>query len=1073
MSLSLKVSHSLESLAAALARNMQASGHGIFVPFTVVTQTDGMNIWLRQQLALRIGIAANISFLKPNDIIFKLYQLLDGKYEESLSRENLIWLLYELMGKPEFTKRYPQQAEYFNTAGAEKDLKRMGLAEKVADLFDQYQIYRQELITEWNSYEIGKPDLHWQAYLWIRANDASNKNLPDKTVISKQILENISQETLQERIKDRLPAIHLFGLSIITKYHLQILYQVAAVTDVYFYLLNPAPDIYWIEDRSEKQVAIWRSRNKKNIEDVIIGNPLLTNWGRVLQHTYSLLFRMDETLNDYTVEPAAEPVRDTLLHKVQYDIYHNLTEDRSDVTEADLQDGTVSFHANYTIVREVESLYNYLVHLVDKKKEKLSPRDIVVMVSDIDKYAPYIRAVFDNAPYYFRYQIADISVSQGDNIYSILQQILELNADNFTAENVMQLLDSSYVQARFQLGNTARLRSLVDAANIRFGMDGNQDDETYTVSWRYGLQRLMYGLCMSGEVLLDAGDEPLYPLDRIEGNESQDVVRFCHFVQVLMSSIEERKRNRTIGEWVAYVQILIQDLIFWPENSTDEDFADLQKQLAAYTDINGIVSEKVGYNIFKYNFVQTLNSTQRNSLYINDGITFCSLIPMRSIPFKIIAMLGLNNNSFPRHEKRNGLNLMLQQPQLGDRNIKDNDKHLFLETILSAKDYLYLSYIGRSVRDNAEKPPSILVDELLDYIRNGIKDDTVKVENYIVTQYPLQSFSRKYNDPKFPRLYKYTTLPSLPAKDLITPDKKMETMDFDTIALDKLYTFFKNPIQSYYNQVLGIYYGQEDSLLAETEIFSLDGLQKWQLKNEVLSIGSEEELFRLRQEWTRKGRLPLKSAADITIENTHHLISPLRDAVTVEKGGAAALPLTYSIPLDDTVLTGVLDNVFEGKYVYVSFSPKSKLRNMMQSYLNLLVGRALGAVDAVVFVQAADKEGDEMEIIRGNISDISQAEALHRLQAIVEFYQYGLRQKVVFGEFFLYDAKKLPARDSVTEVSLEQKVMRAAEDTRRPLHDAYLRKEYECGLFQKPDIAVDFLRAYDLVLAPLDAIFFP
>ncbi|RYZ35006.1 MAG: exodeoxyribonuclease V subunit gamma, partial [Sphingobacteriales bacterium] len=473
--------------------------------------------------------------------------------------------------------------------------------------------------------------------------------------------------------------------SIITRYHMDILSELAGVIDVHFYLLNPAPEIYWIDDRNEKDVAIWRQRGVPDTDTQLLGNNLLTSWGRVLQNTFRLLFKNEDLINNYQTIETMEPQPDSLLHKVQADIFANLTTDRNPVTQDDIDDGSITVYSNYTIANEVESLYHYLVQLVDKRQAALSPRDIVVMVSDIDRYAPYIKAVFDNAPYPFRFKIADVSLTMGSNIYSALQQVLQLNEQNFTAEAVMQLLDSAYIRNRFRITDVDRLRTLVHAANIRFGMSGRKQDETYLVSWVHGLKRMMYGICLHGGEPFEESGDMLFPLDLAEGGDAWEVIRFCHFAEVLMATITARKRDRSIGEWVRYVEEVVNDLIFLPEEEANEDYAVLIDKLARYNELNELMEEHVAYEIFSYNIVASLEADSRSSLFINDGITFCSLIPMRSIPFKVVAMLGMDNDSFPRKETLVNFNVIHQKHELGDRNIKDNDKHLFLETVLSAR----------------------------------------------------------------------------------------------------------------------------------------------------------------------------------------------------------------------------------------------------------------------------------------------------------------------------------------------------------------------------------------------------
>ena len=190
MALYLKVSNSLENLSQGLSLSLHESQNSVFEPHLIVTQTEGMNNWLKMQIASHLGIAANCRFLKPNDLIHQLYYLLGGRYTEILSTQNLTWLLFKLLGEADFADRFPKVAAYYQTGDADKDLKRMGLAEKTADLFDQYQVYRPDMIREWNGKtlkEVGEED--WQEFLWIKAKKVSDNSLPDKTIIGQHILQ--------------------------------------------------------------------------------------------------------------------------------------------------------------------------------------------------------------------------------------------------------------------------------------------------------------------------------------------------------------------------------------------------------------------------------------------------------------------------------------------------------------------------------------------------------------------------------------------------------------------------------------------------------------------------------------------------------------------------------------------------------------------------------------------------------------------------------------------------------------------------------------------------------------------
>ena len=1057
----LKVSNALESLAVDMGNMLKSAKGNVFTPHYIVTQTDGMNIWLKQQLAQQLGIVANIDFKKPNDLIFKVYQILGGVFVETLSRESLIWFLYQLMGQRDFIARYPIQAAYFNVNGPEKDLKRMGLAEKIADLFDQYQIYRPELIKEWNVLDEKAESLDWQAFLWIKAKRLSSVALPDKTFVSDYILEQLKVKEQREILVKRLPTVYLFGLSIITRYHMDILSEIAKVSAVHFYLLNPAPDVYWQDDKNARDVAVWRQRGAPFTETQILGNSLLTSWGKVLQNTFRLLFRNEELINNYDVIDTVEPAAATLLSKIQHDIFNNSVEERWQPTKADSAHESITIHNNYTIVREVESLYNYLVHLVDALKVGLSPRDVVVMVSDIDAYAPYIKAVFDNAAYPFRYKIADVSLTQGDNIYSALQQILELNEASFTAENVMQLLDSSLIRNRFRITDTDRLRGLVQAANIRFGMEGNKEDETFLVSWKYGIKRMMLGLCMSGGALYGEGDDSLYPLDLAEGAEAWEVIRFCHFVAVLMSSIEARKRNRSIADWVKYIEQVVMDLVFLPADEPNEDFSALTDRLRRYNELAELMEETVAYEIFAHNIVAALASESRTSLFVNDGITFCSLIPMRSIPFKVVAMLGMNHDKFPRKEKAVNFNLITQKHELGDRNVKDNDKHLFLETILSARQFLYISYLGKSVSDNTDKPASILVEELISYIQAGSVDEEIKTEDIVITQ-PLHAFSNRYNgDEK--KLYRYADANEGVYAQLFKNKPANALPDFAEIRFSDVVNFYKNSVKAYYNKTLGIYYGQDEVLLQDTELFEIGGLEQWSIKNAMLPVENEEDVLQLRHKLVRQGALPLKNIGIAASGKIYETVSPVIALLRKEANGLAAERKAFTLQIGDSVLNGHLSSFYDGKLVQLCWSSNT-VRYMVEAYLYTLAGIASGLVHDLVLINGKN----ESNVYPANIYNISPAEAMQRLTAIVAFYKQGLQRKMVFADYFYKDIKAIQnLEDRALLLMMDKKV----NNTQFPFEDPYLLKEYAQGLFHQNGIAADFIAAAALVIAPLKEIF--
>ncbi|ACU59662.1 exodeoxyribonuclease V subunit gamma [Chitinophaga pinensis] len=1054
MALYLRVSNSLENLSMGLAQTLKASNSQVFEQHLIVTQTEGMNNWLKLQLAEYLGIAANCRFLKPNDLIHQIYFLMDGQYSEMLSGRNLTWLLYKLLGEDIFRETYPAVATYYHTTEPDSDLKRMALAERTADLFDQYQIYRPEMINEWNAPpEDPFAKIDWQQYLWTEAKKVSGHALPDKTIIGQHILDMLKNPDHQETLAHRMNTVHLFGLSIITAYHVQILHELSSFIDIYFHIINPSPELYWFDDKSEKQQARWRLKGRPIHESDTAGNPLLMGWGRVVQDTFGLFFKYDAFINAYESEGLVEPQPDTLLNKVQHDIFLNANEQRHPIFPEDVEDGSITINNCYTVAREVEVLYNYLVHLVDKKRETLSPRDIVVMVRDIDVYAPYIKAIFNNAPYKFRYTIADESYADSDNLFNALHAILRLNEDNFKAEEVLQLLDSSYVRKRFGINNVPLIRHVVDEANIRFGIHGAKEDETYLVSWKYGIKRIMYGICMSGDQEYGKGEEGFFPLDILEGSDSLEVIRFCHFAEVLISAIEDRKKERSISGWVEYIEGILHNMVYEPEEEIDEDYNTLMQQLSDYNLLNEYMSDTVAFDVFSHSFLQTLTGTTRTGLFVNGGITFCSLIPMRSIPFRVVAMLGLDYDKFPRREQPIGFNLMEKNKQRGDRNVKDNDKHLFLETVLSARQYLYISYVGQSAKDNSRMPPSALVDELLDYIESGC-EDAEGVRNRLVTRQPLQGFSRKYGQGD-ERLYSYLNT-AVPERIITRADKAMEQPSIEEIDLDELVRFFKNPFKAYYNKVLGIYYNDEQVLLNETEIFHLDSLQKWSLKNELLQMDTNA-IANMKIRLVKTGRLPLKNMAYVALQQIEAEVQPVREKFRACINGAEEQSVQVNLDIEGTLLKGTINGVFDGKLVQVSWS-KREDKYLMEAYIRYLAGRAAGVLDGMCFISGASKR-EAFEAI-----PLAQQEALRRLTALVKIFREGFEKITPFYPDF--DIK--PADVAGLDFSkFSKKVDKALDKGDDITIDPYISREYENGFFKDETMLDTYKVICSHLLVPL------
>ena len=1003
MAIKLTTAKSLTTLANQLCETLDAQHKDVFAADYLVVQTDGMASWLKQQIAKKLGIASNYKLLTPHEIVTQLYILFEGRDHKSSEIRNLTWLIFSLLNDDDFKNKYPGIAKYY--AVDQYATKRFALAEKVADLFDQYQIYREEIILKWNASCLKDTNnTDWQQYLWLSVKATPNIGVVDKTMIKQIILQHLKNPNAKDLIGTRFNEIDFFGLSILSPYFIELYVALAKVIDLNFYMLNPSPKTYWFADDNAQIIKKFEELGLATAIDAE-RNSLLENWGKLSDDTLTLLLNNQEILANYHVEDEVAPVDpSTLLAQIQQEINQNIaTKNRRPIADAQLADGSIAISNCYTVVREVESLYNYLVSLIDQKEEQLSPQDIVVLCTDIDSYAPYIKAVFNNAPYSLKYVIADESFDNEDSISHSFNLFLNLDENTFKAEAVLELLASSAIKKRFKINNVDLIRRAVDQANIRFGIHGDVEEETNFVSWTHGLNRIIIGLCVQGDDIVAIDKEEIYPVDLVEGHSAVDIVHFSYFCKVLIELIEYRREAKSLAVWSTYLSDVLNSLFDAGNDDQDEAAEELSMLVSQFEQLNThhiLVGEAISFQVIKCHFKNRIADNKATKRFASGGITFCSAIPMRSIPFKVIAMMGMNFDKFPRKDTLNSFSLIDTDKRKGDRSVKDNDKHLFLETFLVAQNYFYLSYIGLDCNDNSTKPPSALIDELLDYI--ATKSDSQKVKTQLVTNQPLHGYSRKFNKTDSKLINYLLTKNSLVA-DYLT-GKRSDNKPKEQVFVHQLVNFFKNPAKAYFNNTLGIFFEGENLSLAETEIFDLDNLQSWALKNQLVHL-TDSDLPNFRKRSTLTGLIPLKSFADIALADTVKDVSAVKEMFQSVTQPHEAQEVELDVELGNGLkLNGSVGGIYNDKHVTVCFS-KNECKHLMTTYIKYLALQANGCNVTSCFIS-------QQRNIKLNGLKLTQSEAKKRLSELVDLYVQGQKKPMCFYTEIEKDPTKILAIDS-------------------------------------------------------------
>lgn len=1013
MALELYISNHIRSLSAAMIDDLRQHPISVWQPYYIITQTAGMNNWLVVNMANQLGIAANLKFLKPADVLWEVYALLGGQSYYKINRQNIDWLVYAVLSSERFKGRFPKQAAYYMEEGQAQEVKQWEFAAKIADLFDQYQVYRSQIIQQWNMLPLDEIEtgMQWQAFIWQEIKSRSGEAFPDITAIHHFIIEQLKNPEQQERLRQSMPVLYLFGLSILTPFHLHIFYELSRVIDFKCYLINPAPDYYWFEDEQEQQIFLKQFKGK-NVSHLNVGNALLTSWGKVLQNTYRLIFRSDEFINAVKEIDIELPEQGSLLQQVQSDIFENKTEGIH-FTEAQLQDRSLRVTAHYSIPREVEVLYNYLLDaVIAQTYGSITERDIVVMVTDINAYAPYIRAVFDNAPHKFSYSIIDEQIANGDTVVSALVRLLELNENNFTAEQVLMLLESEHIRRRFGIYKMAYIRDVVIAANIRFGIENDYResvDDTYLVSWRYGLQKLMYGMCFDGPQWYEAAKE-IYTSDVADNIEDmQQIAALAGFVQALEESLKKRKSPKNLADWKAYIDELLMTFVLEEEQDKDEDYWELITRFKQNEIIDTYLDDaRISYDVFSKRLLNAIGGTQQSHNFMNRGITFCSPLPFRSIPFKVIALLGLNFEAFPRKESYVDFDLMIQRPMLGDRNVRNNDKHLFLESVLSAENALYLSYIGRSIKDNKPLPPSVLIDELLDYIQLGYPQEQGKpsVRDMLVEQHPLHSFSKLYNQAGSLLIPNYFIREAAVFPLIRKAQETEEEPAEKQIPVDAVLRFFCGPTQYYYNKVLGVYIREEATEISATEQFSLDGLQRWAVRQALIDAKIYEQETQQLKALYANAQLPLRNVAKTFIAEQDEAITRIYEQYRQLRADALPENIPVSYTCDEYLFTGSIDNVVSGKLIdYALKTTKRSLKNKIRLYLKYLFALSTGKVTEAYLITLEETIA---------LKTLTREQAMMQLDILLRFFMRHQKEMILFPlEIF---GEKLSADNFITKI---------------------------------------------------------
>lgn len=845
-----------------------------------LVQSNGMGQWLKQSLALNsaLGIAAAIQTQLPSLFIWSVYRAVLGQQipkEQPLAKAPLTWRLFRLLPKVISQTSFETLANFLQHDSNRR--KRFQLAEQLADLFDQYQVYRSDWISDWaanqNSLRNAHGEAHplpaqqlWQAALWREVLDDLGEALnpfASRASVHAQFMATIDK--LEQRPASIPRRIVIFGLSSLPQQSLEVLAKLGKFCQIVLFVHNPCQH-YWADIIEDKELLKAQRRRQQyktgmaanlNPEELHLhANPLLAAWGKQGRDYIRLLDQFDETqayadwhwpdhkidlFKDYVTEDQR-----SLLQQLQQTIL-----DLEPVPEQpnliDKIDDTLAFHIAHSPQREVEILHDQLLarfNTAAQTGKSLSPCDVIVMVPDINQYAPHIRAVFGQVqaddPRYIPFSLAD-QQQRGENpLLVAVETLLNLPESRFTVSEFLGLLEVPALRQRFDIAETAtpKLHQWLEQAGICWGLNAEQRCHSVDMpvnfsanTWQFGLRRMLLGYAVgAGEAF-----NGIEPYAEIGGLDAQWLGHLCQMLDTLERYAESLSHDQNPEAWLQTLNQLLEDF-FSADNDRDQKTLEtLSRCLTSWQQ----ACEQGGFgdddllplNVVREAWLSAVDEPSLQQRFLGGRVNFCTLMPMRAIPFRLICLLGMNDGDYPRTQYAHGFDLMNQRGQYrpGDRSRRQDDQYLFLEALLSARQQLYISWVGRSIRDNSERPPSVLIAQLRDFLQQSwCLTGNEKLLDALTVAHPLQPFSLEYvSNNRDRRLFTYarewfeTTSVDNPFSGSTTQTEEKTY----SLTIQALARFLKAPVKTYCQQALKFSFDSDDVTSEDNEPFGFDPLQ--------------------------------------------------------------------------------------------------------------------------------------------------------------------------------------------------------------------------------------------------------
>ncbi|AOJ74688.1 exodeoxyribonuclease V subunit gamma [Burkholderia ubonensis] len=849
----------LDDLAAFPARNAPWAPQQIIVPSAALRRR------LELDIAERHGVCANVEFTYLAQWLWaQIGRVMTVPARSPFAPDRLVWRCYRLLAQASGDAPWLASPRLAGYLSASDDAMRYELAQRVATVLDHYLTYRPEWLAAWQAGEsvlagdgaprgIGdaaRDDERWQAALWrALLAELSDSGTPP----AHRFLGDARHLDLDTVARADWPeSVSVFALPTMPPLHVALLRELSRWIDVRIYALNPCRE-FWFDIVTAAHAEALDAAGRLDYQEV--GHPLLAEWGRQTQAQLHMLHELTESAASSDASRYVGNPAPTWLARIQNAILDLQPE--AELGEPPAEHG-IEVHVCHSLARQLEVLHDRLLAWFDAD-DSLRPSDVLVAVADLAAAGPLIDAVFGTSgagSARIPYRISGLPPSQANPVARVLLDWLALPERQVGAPELVEWLRVDAVAARYGIDAAAleTVQTWLAAAGARRGLAPQASDDALVPSPRHtfsdALARLFLGYAMPDGAAPVGG---WLPIEAATGSEAELLGRLARFTDDLDGFARRVSEPHAPRAWSE----LFADTLarFFDSGAAYADALAgvrdaLDAMLAAMAE--GAPEQRLPAAVVRAGLAAALDDPARGGVPWG-GVTFSSLTSLRGLPYRIVCLLGMDDGVLPSLARADEFDLMGVLPKLGDRQRRDDERNLFLDLVLGARDRLMIAYTGRSIRDNAPLPPAALVDELLDHLAlvaagpDAAPDAVDAARRAFLVEHPLQPFAAAYFRPGS-ELASYdaerATLASLLAAEA-TRDASREQPFFaqplpaepvEPVAFADFERFWRHPARALLRERLGIVLADAQAELLDTEPFALDYAGSDALAERVLPL---------------------------------------------------------------------------------------------------------------------------------------------------------------------------------------------------------------------------------------------